>query len=416
MPRYRFGNQVVTEGEPEFESALAAAYVKRERPRCLCTVAGVEMYIAKFNGKHILKRLPNTGVGHDWSCDSYDPPPELSGLGQLMGSAIEENVDDGITALKLGFSLTKGGTRKAPTAPTNEGDSVKTDGNKLTLRGTLHYLWEQAEFNRWAPGMDGKRSWYVIRKFLMRALQDKRAKGNDLAEVVYIPEPFRADDKDGITQRRAALFGKIAGTQSTGRRLMILVGEVKEIVAARYGFKAVIKHVPDQVFTLNEDIHRRMQKRFEAEIGMWSAEDDVKLIMVATFGVNSTGLAGLEEVALMAVNEQWIPIENAFDKMLVDRLVKDGRRFSKGLRYNLPSNRPLAAAVLADTADGGTALYIVPPGADDDYTGATDGLIEASLMQSWIWRAGEDQMGPLPEAAPSGYRPQPRRASEATSA
>ncbi|MBD0210902.1 DUF1173 family protein, partial [Acinetobacter baumannii] len=36
---------------------------------------------------------------------------------------------------------------KAPPAPSGaDSDSVRTDGKKLTLRGLLHYLFEEAKF------------------------------------------------------------------------------------------------------------------------------------------------------------------------------------------------------------------------------------------------------------------------------
>jgi hypothetical protein len=50
------------------------------------------------------------------------------------------------------------------------------------------------------------------------------------------------------------------------RPLMLLVGEVKEIGAARYGFEAVIKHVPDQPFAIDGATHRRTRRRFNAEL------------------------------------------------------------------------------------------------------------------------------------------------------
>lgn len=405
MTFYRMDGVLVESDTPELVPALEAAYLRRERPRCQCQSFGVEMYIAKVAGRHVLKRMPNTGSLHAPGCESYDPPPELSGLGQVLGTAIEENVDDGHTALKLGFSLSKGGTRASPTNAAVESDSVKTDGSKLTLRGTLHYLWEQAGFNKWTPGMDGKRSWFVIRKYLLRAAQDKRAKGQDLSELLYIPEPFRTEDKDGITQRRSMQFGKIAGVHKTGRLLNIVIGEVKEISQSRFGFKTVLKHVPDVSFMLNEDIHRRMMRRFGTELGLWDAADDVHLVMVATFGVGVTGVPGIEEAALMTVNSNWIPVETMFDKSLVDKLILERRRFVKGLRYNLPSARPLAAAVLSDTEPKATALYIVPPGAEDEFTAATNGLIAESDLDSWLWHAGEENPHDLPPIALPPYRP-----------
>ncbi len=400
MTRYRIANQSTEPGWPEWESQLEKAYAEKERPRCMCQQAGVEMYVAKIAGKLFIKRMPNSGAQHAPGCESYEPPSELSGLGQVLGTAIEENVDDGVTALKLGFSLTKGANRAAPTASGEESDSVKTDGNKLTLRGCLHYLWEQSGLNRWSPAMDGKRNWFVVRKFLHRAAMDKRAKGQDLAEVLYIPETYRVDDKDAIAQRRHVQFGKISGAHKTGRRLNLLIGEVKEIGQSRYGYKIVLKHVPDASFMLNEDIHKRLLKRFNAELGLWDAAEDIHLVIVATFSVGITGIASVEEAALMTVDINWIPVESMFDKLLVHKLAEQGRRFVKGLRYNLASSRPLASAVLADTSPLATALYIVPPGAEDDYTNATQGLIQESLLSSWLWRAGEQEMPELPAKAP----------------
>lgn len=399
MTTYRIGDITIGSDEPEFEDALARAYAQRVRPKCLCQVTGLEMYIARIGGKHFVKRMPNTGILHDSSCESYEPPAELSGLGQVLGTAIEENVDDGYTALKLGFSLSKGGTRARPTPSATEADSVKTDGSKLTLRGTLHYLWEQAGFNRWTPGMEGKRSWYVIRKFLIRAAQHKRAKGTDLAELLYVPEEWRLDKKDEIAQRRMAQFAEITGAQAVGRRLLIVVGEVKEIGQSRYGYKVLLKHVPDCAFMLNEDIHRRLLKRFAIELGLWDAYQDSHLLMIATFSVSVSGIASIEEAALMNVNTEWLPIETMYDKQLIDHLVAQRRRFVKGLRYNLPNNSPLAAAVLADTEPTATALYILPPGAESEYVTATEGLMSDSLLASWSWAAGEKALPPLPPKA-----------------
>lgn len=398
--RYRIGPEVVEVDTPEFEPGMEKAYTSKERPMCLCTPGGVPMYIAKVAGKFVIKRMPNSGEQHSAGCDSYEPPAELSGLGQVLGTAIEENVDDGITALKLGFSLTKGGTRATPTPSSSEADSVKTDGNKLTLRGALHYLWEQAGFNRWTPGMEGKRTWYVIRKFLMRASMDKRAKGQDLAELLYVPEPFKADDKDNIQQRRHVQFSKIAGAQKIGRRLNLVIGEVKEITQSRYGHKVMFKHAPDCSFMVNEDLHKRLMKRFAVELGLWDAADDVHLVMIATFSVGITGVPSLEEVSMMTTDLNWIPVETMSDKMLLAKLVQMQRRFVKGLRYNLPSSAPLAAAVLSDTEPKATALYIVPPVSEDEYTNATQGLIEASSLDSWLWRAGEQEMPLFPAPPP----------------
>lgn len=397
MAFYQIGSRRLRSEDPSLAEILAGIHRTKTRPLCLCRDGGVEMYVAKVHGKFVIKRMPDTGSTHSPACDSYEPPAELSGLGQVSGSAIQENPDEGTTALKLDFSLTKVPGRSAPPAGDGEGgSSVRTDGNKLTLRGTLHYLWEEAGFHRWAPSMTGKRNWYVIRKYLLQAASDKTAKGADLADILFIPETFSPDKAAEIGQRRVAQVGRIAAPAKGTRRLMLVIGEVKEIAPSRYGHKIVLKHLPDWHFMLNDDIHKRLQKRFETELGLWDALDGTRLVMIGTFGVGSTGVATLEEAALMAVTENWIPFESLYDKMVLDALTTGQRRYAKGLRYNLQASRPLACAVVTDTAPEPTALYIHPPGAGEEYLAAAKSLMADSRLAPWVWDAGSGEMPALP--------------------
>ncbi len=355
------------------------------------------MYVARLNGRHIIKRMPNSGGQHAPACDSFEPPAELSGLGEVMGTAIQENPEVGQTALKLDFSLTKIAGRAAPTPNGQEADSVRTDGNKLTLRGLLHYLWEEAGFNRWSPGMAGRRSWYVIRRYLLTAADGKVAKGDALGDSLYIPEPFSLEHKAEIEQRRMAHLGKARAMDKGGRRLMMVIGEVKEIAPSRYGYKIVFKHLPDFHFMVNEDLHKRLRKRFDMELALWDAMETTHLMAIGTFGVGASGVASLEEVALMLVTENWIPFDSTYEKAVIDAMTQSGRRFFKGMRYNLPPSRPLACVVASDTEPLPVAMYVLPPGSNDDYINALTALMEESKLGRWLWRAGEGEMPALPE-------------------
>lgn len=398
---YQIGQQRLTESSENFGQALATAHEGKIRPNCLCRSPGVPMCIVKGAGKFYLRCMPNSGGSHAPACDSYEPPPELSGLGQVMGSAIQDDPDAGLTALKLDFSLTKTGGRSAPVPSGIESDSVKADSNKLTLRGTLHYLWEQAGFNRWSPAMSGRRNWTVIRKYLLQAVEGKTTKGANLSDVLYIPETFQLDRKDEIAERRLARMSKATVLDGKGaRRLMLVVAEVKEITPSRYGHKIIFKHLSDCHFMLNEDMHRRLQKRFEIELGLWDAIDDAHLIAIGTFGIGATGIASLEEVALMCVTANWIPFETNYDKMLIDAMSNGGRRFSKGLRYNLSSKHPLACVVASDTVPSPTAMYIAAPTASEEQGKALDALIRESDLPHWLWKVSDGQMPALPGNAP----------------
>lgn len=174
MRRLRIGGTELQVEAGDLAERLAEAFARREHPLCLCCPDGVPMYVARTGRRHILKRMPGSGPRHDPDCDSYEPPHGLSGLGNVGGEAIVENVEDGVTLLRLDFSLSKLAGRAAPAASeASDAGAVKTDGSRLSLKALLHYLWDQAEFNRWRPAMAGKRNWAVVRKFLLEAAEGK---------------------------------------------------------------------------------------------------------------------------------------------------------------------------------------------------------------------------------------------------
>lgn len=399
METYRFGSAVLSSGDAAFAAHLARAYSDKSRPVCMCMSAiGVPMYVCRFNDHYLVKRMPNTGSQHHPDCASYEPPPELSGLGEVAG-AIQEDVDAGSTTLKLDFKLSKTGSRSLPLPSGAQPDSVRTDGSRLTLRGTLHYLWEQAQLNRWTPGMAGKRSWYVVRKHLLEAAADKTAKGFSLTDVLFIPEAFSVEHKSEIESRRIAKLARTAMATKGGHQLMLMIGEIKSIEPARYGHKLTIKHLPDMTFLLAEDLHKRMVKRFVNELALWSEDESSHLLTVATFGMSPAGVATIEELCLIPATANWIPIEHHADAQLLEKLTQTGRRFTKGLRYNLADDRPLASAVLSDTAPTPVALYLIPPSASDGYRQALDQLVGTSELESWVWKTGEQSMPVLPPDA-----------------
>jgi hypothetical protein len=403
MTEYRFDDVTVAANADDLQTYLAEAHGNKVRPLCMCLSTGVSMYVAKVGEHFIIKRMPNMGGAHAPDCASYEPPAELSGLGEVKGEAIQENIEDGITTLKLDFSLSKTGGRAAPAPSGEAADTVRTDGAKLTLRGTLHYLWEEAGLNRWYPAMTGKRSWFVVRKYLLQAAAGKVSKGAPLGRSLYVPESFSQEQAGGISQRRIAHMAELAANKKT-RKLMIAIGEVKELAESRYGFKIVAKHLPDFPLMMSEDLHRRLQKRFANELALWDSIEDAHLIFIATFGLGPTGIASIETLAVMVVSANWIPFEHAYDKLMLEALTVQKRRFVKGLRYNLAENKPLACAVLADVSPKPVALYVQPPGVEQEDEDALSSLIEESDMPSWIWRAGEE-MPALPAPTVSSAKP-----------
>lgn len=396
MADFSIQGSVYGSNDPHLQGALAKAHAGKIRPICMCYQPGVPMYIARMGELYVIKRMPDSGGTHSPHCESYEPPPELSGLGEVMGQAIKEDLETGTVALKLDFALNKAPGRAPPAPSGDSSDSVKTDGKKLTLRSLLHYLWDESGMTKWSPKMAGKRSWFVIQKYVVGAAQGKLTKGSEFANSLYVPEPFYFDRKDEIASRREAKFGELQRQDKGGRKLMVLVGEVKEICPGRYGHKIVVKHVPDCHFMLPDDVHKRLKKRFEGELALWEAMEDSHLMAITTFGVGPTGVAGIEEIALMITTENWIPFESVQEKMLIDRLTEQSRHFVKGMRYNMPLDRPLATVVLSDTRPTPTGMYIVGADSSDEEIAAVEELAGNSSLEHWFWRVGVESMPEFP--------------------
>ena len=243
MRRFKISGEIFEEEAEGLQGVLAAAYERRERPLCLCQPDGLPMYIARMGDQYVIKRMPLSGGGHDPSCESFESPYELSGLGALLGNAIQLDPESGMAALKLDFSLSKTGSRAAPVHDGTGSDSASGETKKLSLRGLLHFLWHEAELTVWTSRWAGKRHWWNVQWHLAQAASQMIVKGRPLGETLFVPEPFRADKKEAIEKRRAEALTRAVAPRSGPRSLMVVVGEVKGFEPARMGQKLVVKHM-----------------------------------------------------------------------------------------------------------------------------------------------------------------------------
>jgi hypothetical protein len=398
---YEIGGQRWHKNQPGIAEAMAQAYEQHLRPRCLCLSdaegRGIEMYVARLLEGYIVKRMPNTGSQHATSCPSYEPPADLSGLGPLLGTAIIENPSTGETTLRLDFPMTKMPGRSTLQAQSTASSSAKTLGNKLTLRGLLHYLWDQAELTRWKPGFAGRRTWATVRKHLLRAAENKLARGQPLLASLYVPEVFSVEQRDAINARRLQQWANSRSTPGSPQHLMLMIAEVKEIVPARYGYKAIIKHLPDQCFGLDDHLYRRLGRCFERELALWGASEDLHMLVIATFRMADTGIPNIAEIALMPATPQWLLIEDQFERQLVEKLVADARSFIKCLRYNASASKPVVSASLTDCGASPQLLVIARQTVNEHEINAD--LNQMTVFEGplpWIWKAFDEAMPRFP--------------------
>ncbi|UCU96513.1 DUF1173 domain-containing protein [Hydrogenophaga taeniospiralis] len=396
---YAIGDHTWARGAPGFADAIAQAHEHHLRPHCLCQPGGpgIDMYVARVLNGYNVKRMPNTGSQHATSCPSYEPPAEFSGLGQLVGTAIVENPATGETALKLDFAMTKLPGRTTLPAAAGNSSSVASQGPKLGLRALLHYLWDQAELTHWKTGFAGRRTWGTVRKHLLQAAENKFTHGHALLASLYIPEVFSVEQCEAITARRLRQWAHARPKPGQPQPLMLLVAEVKEIVPSRYGHKAILKHIPDQAFALDEALYRRLGRCFEQELAAWGTDGDLHLLMIATFRVDDAGVPSLVELSLMLATAQWLPVEDGWEKQLVGALVRNGRCFIKGLRYNEAPNQPLVAASLLDCGEAPRPLLITRDRGQSDLI-PPDFMAQTTRGDTplWRWNPTDGDMPTLP--------------------
>lgn len=395
MNRYRFGHHDYCAADQTWQRVLEKAYAAKLHPLCLCrsNAKRPSLYISRLATQYILKRMPNTGGDHAPHCDHYEPPPQLSGLGQVLGVAIREDVTTQITTLALDFSLSKGKPRTITDTPDAKHDSVKNDGTKLTLRGLFDYLYDQAGLNRWSPAMHGKRSWFVVRREILNALASKQAKGIALADLVYMPETFNAARVGDINRHRTQ---RLARLNATPNARMIFIAEFKGFEDARFG--TAVKLVGDSTrLFMNDKLTAKMKSHFQHQLQLSDQFKLTHLLVIATVSRSSHGVFLVENASLINVSAEWIPFESAFEWELLSELLLHERRYVKGLRYNLPATKPLASVILQDTGDVPAALFVVPADSSADYAAAASALAADGKTSAWVWETTVPEIPALPE-------------------
>ena len=402
-PIYLLRGQRLTPSDTGFRAAVEAAYAEHRRPLCLCQPDGIPMYVARMGTTFVLKRMPCTGSHHTPACRSHDSPERMLDRSRHAAAAITEDVVRGTTSLKLGFRMSASDAKAANSR--RDGPFGESTGSspRLTMQNLLHYLWEQAELTRWQPGFAGRRSWATVRRHLLAAAEGKFVGERALRDWLYIPEVFSAERREEIRARRKAHW---ANVPHAAGRMMLLIGEVKKIVSAQHDFKLVLKHVPDQAFTISHEIERATRHRFGAELSLRAELAESHLIVIGTLAARTRSEPSIDALALMPTCAEWIPVEDAFENQLVDRLVQEGRWFSKPAccRSNGTDSTPVA--LLLDTEKPPTLLRIVRACANFSHAPLP---IAAETTVDWNWCVGRQEMPPLPHSARHGL--QLRRAS-----
>lgn len=402
MRSFDIDGMILHENDPALQQVLERAWRSRIRPRCLCKNPGVATYIARIGDQFMIKRMPLSGENHDPACEAHELPWTTSGLTSLLGSAIRRDEASGGLALRLGFGMAKvDGRNPASTTGLHNGSrgSVTAQAQKLSLVGLLQLLWHEAELTRWTSNWTGKRGWWTVRSHLQAAARTMTVRGAPLANLLFIPETFRLENKTALEQRRTSTLAPLLNAPGASQQLMLMLGEVKSIDAARVGRRIVIKHLPDFPVLMDDRAWARVRSVFSNELALSEADDANHLIMLASFGLNAAGLATVVEIVLMVTTLNWIPFRNIYEYRLLAILAKFREESIRKLSFGTVEPGCEMTALLPHRQPKPLALYILPPGTDEVARVEFEELLASRPeLESWIWDAGAEDLPQLPVA------------------
>ena len=380
--------------DPALQEALAQVHESAERPRCLCVPDGVPMYVARHR-RYLVKRMPETGKRHHPSCPSYEPDGACSGLGDLVGEAVLEP-EPGRIELRVDFPWARIHGRAVVPGEAGDPADISVPRRRMSLRAVMHYLFEQAGFNRWTPAMAGRRNQGVLHKYLLDAALSIEIKGTSLAERLYVPEPFRESAKAEIAQRRREKLAVLQPRDGYAP-LALVIGEFKGCDRAERGTRVWIRHMPDAPLVLDTRTWDRLARVHAALLEARDADTGhrVRLVMAALIHARREFTYEIDSASLMLVSEQWIPVEGVHELPLVDALVAQQRRFLKPLRYDARSAALFANALLLDCGPQPVPLHL-----SSEFMGPKDRSLKEKAVHdggpgTWFWHVG-DPMPKLP--------------------
>jgi hypothetical protein len=384
LPTYRLLDRDVLASGPHWQTILARSYAAVQRPLCLCTAAGVPMCVVK-DGAFYLRRMPDTGHLHHPSCTHYEPQLRWSGRAYLQGDALVEGADGAIEA-HSDFAMERYGLHAGRARSPAQAPALAMRKKRLTLRGLLHLIWDQAQFNRWSPNMQGKRNWAVIRHFATQAAERIVLKGAPLAQRLFMPEAFHAEHALQIHQRREQRFASmLPGATCDRHRLLLVIGELKELKQISVGYRLTLKHAPDCAFLVEQKLAGRVMRLCADAFQARDTLPGTRLLSAFTLAVNALDDYRVDTMTVMAVTENWIPFANAYEKKLTDALTLARRRFIKPLDYDAPAAVAIPDFLLLDAGDAVLAMYIALATASKTRKRAQDELIKHTAGPAWVW-------------------------------
>jgi hypothetical protein len=256
--------------------------------------------------------------------------------------------------------------------------------------------------------MQGKRSYWVLRKFLLQACEEVETKGLRLAKRVFIPQQFSLERAAEIAHMHKEALSILWSPEADLQfKMMVAIGELKEFKQTTLGYEVVFMHLPGCAFFLDHKAGERTKRAYGAELQAWTA-GQVKLIAACLFYAKREHLYQIESLTLMMTSAQWIPLDHAYERDVIDKLVAEQRAFLKPLRYEAKHAGKYPNFLLLDAGERPVALDILSPFLTDQERAGKASAIAARNPKGWAWATAQ---GGVPDLPPKAVMRPPREAA-----
>jgi hypothetical protein len=347
---YSAAFQTSEQFQNSWQSVLKAAYGRADL-RCGCKGRGQKRLAVKYyegSNSFSLARFSLTGGQHAADCQYYSANPAQSGPGGDARGVIDQR-PDGSIKIRLEIAMLERGEVTAPAAPVRPSvdRAPSSKQSSMKLLGLLNYLWEEAGLNQWKPAFAGKRRASLAYWWLNNAADNVWAGEVKLVDQMLLPA-FGAETREAERNRQRAA----AALQAKHR--MLVIAPLAAFNQDRFDsmgrqLKIAGFHGMPIAF-MQSGLWDHTVRRFPNAIAGWRDGQGTVAIAQVELKQGPKGLyATVIDLALMSITAEFVPVESSYERLVAERLVAQGRSFTKPLRFDAGADLVLPDFILTDT-------------------------------------------------------------------
>ena len=383
--------------DPEYASGWRSVLAKAHQGaviRCSCLPRSDLLLSVRHyeNDTFGLARFPYSGIKHHPNCRFFC----LDGVETINYPRCGvKKTAGGKTVVRLQFSLVERDAGEGEVLPEKTvGPQQKPVSKKPVMRlgQLLKLLWSDANLNVWWPAMLGKRDSYLVNRKLDEAAQSITASKIALNSILLLAE--RHPDSVGAHRNQS----RIASAIKNKHRMLMIAPLVNHSPERESELATTLKISGFQgipVMDMPYGLWLNCQDRYRSAIEAW--QRGTRVMVIAELDLKKDGrFANVMDLALMAVSDNWIPVDSIFEATIAEKLTTECRAFWKPLPTDPREDQLLPDFVLLDTGKD-TPLEIV--GRTDESYAVRKALKFSRYSKTlgvggwWIWNAAFDPEG-----------------------